>query len=44
MRASMGGGTSLVAVGEDYIDATALVMIDTAPRVEPDGWRASARS
>ncbi len=35
--ASMGGGTSLVAVGEDHIDATALVMVDIAPRTEPDG-------
>jgi pimeloyl-ACP methyl ester carboxylesterase len=35
--ASMGGGTSLVAIGEDHIDATALVMVDIAPRVEPDG-------
>ncbi len=35
--ASMGGGTSLVAVGEDQVDATALVMVDIAPRIEPDG-------
>jgi non-heme chloroperoxidase len=35
--ASMGGGTSLVAVGEDHVDATALVMVDTAPRVEREG-------
>ena len=35
--ASMGGGTSLVAVGEDRVDATALVLVDIAPRVEPDG-------
>ena len=35
--ASMGGGTSLVAVGEDHIDATALVMVDIGPRVEPEG-------
>ena len=35
--ASMGGGTSLVAVGEDRVDATALVMVDIAPRTEPDG-------
>jgi non-heme chloroperoxidase len=35
--ASMGGGTSLVAVGEDHIDATALVLVDIAPRIEPDG-------
>lgn len=35
--ASMGGGTSLVAIGEDRIDATALVLVDIAPRVERDG-------
>jgi non-heme chloroperoxidase len=35
--ASMGGGTSLVAVGEDHVDATALVMVDIAPRVEMEG-------
>ncbi len=35
--ASMGGGTSLVAVGEDRVDATALVLVDIAPTVEPDG-------
>ncbi len=35
--ASMGGGTSLVAVGEDHVDATALVIVDIAPRVEPQG-------
>ncbi len=35
--ASMGGGTSLVAVGEDHVDATALVLVDVAPRIEEDG-------
>ena len=35
--ASMGGGTSLVAIGEDRIDATALVLVDIAPRIEPEG-------
>src|SRR5262249_41968314 len=35
--ASMGGGTSLVAVGEDHIDATALVLVDIAPQIEPEG-------
>jgi pimeloyl-ACP methyl ester carboxylesterase len=35
--ASMGGGTSLVAVGEDWVDATALVLVDIAPRIEPEG-------
>ena len=38
--ASMGGGTSLVAVGEDHVDATALVLVDIAPRVEPTGVEA----
>jgi len=33
----MGGGTSLVAVGEDRVDATGLVLVDIAPRVEPAG-------
>lgn len=33
----MGGGTSLVAVGEDHIDATALVLVDIAPRIEKEG-------
>ncbi len=35
--ASMGGGTSLVAIGEDRVDATALVMVDIAPRIEAEG-------
>jgi pimeloyl-ACP methyl ester carboxylesterase len=35
--ASMGGGTSLVAVGEDRVDATALVLVDIAPQIEPEG-------
>ncbi len=35
--ASMGGGTSLVAVGEEHVDATALVMVDIAHRIEPEG-------
>jgi non-heme chloroperoxidase len=35
--ASMGGGTSLVAAGEDHVDATALVLVDVGPRVEPEG-------
>jgi pimeloyl-ACP methyl ester carboxylesterase len=33
--ASMGGGTSLVAVGEGHLDASALVLVDIAPRMEP---------
>lgn len=35
--ASMGGGTSLVAVGEDRVDATALVLVDIAPQIESTG-------
>lgn len=35
--ASMGGGTSLTAVGEGAVEARALVLVDTAPRVEPGG-------
>jgi len=35
--ASMGGGTSLVAVGESHVDATALVLVDIAPRIEAQG-------
>lgn len=35
--ASMGGGTSLTAVGEGSVEAAALVLVDTAPRVEPGG-------
>ena len=35
--ASMGGGTALVAVGERHLDAAALVLVDVAPHVEPDG-------
>ncbi len=35
--ASMGGGTSLVAIGEGHVDATALVLLDIAPKLEPDG-------
>jgi pimeloyl-ACP methyl ester carboxylesterase len=35
--ASMGGGTSLVAAGEDRVDATALVIVAVAPRIEGEG-------
>jgi pimeloyl-ACP methyl ester carboxylesterase len=35
--ASMGGGTSLLAVGEGRLDATALVLVDIAPRIEKEG-------
>lgn len=37
--ASMGGGTSLLAVGEGYIDASALILVDTAPNIEEAGVR-----
>ena len=39
LRAAMGGGTSLVAIGEQHIDAAALVLVDMAPRLEPSGTR-----
>lgn len=35
--ASMGGGTSLVAAGERYVDLSALVLVDIAPKLEPKG-------
>ena len=35
--ASMGGGTSLVAAGEHHVDATALVLVDVAARIEAEG-------
>lgn len=35
--ASMGGGTSLTAVGEDHVDATALVLVDIGHRIEAEG-------
>lgn len=37
--ASMGGGTSLTAVGEGSVAAKALVLVDTAPRIEVGGVR-----
>jgi non-heme chloroperoxidase len=37
--ASMGGGTSLVAVGENRVDAIALVLVDIAPQIEMQGAR-----
>ncbi len=37
--ASMGGGTSLTAVGEGRVDALALILVDTAPRIEAAGVR-----
>ena len=35
--ASMGGVTSLIAVGEALVDAMALVVVDTAPLIEAEG-------
>lgn len=35
--ASMGGGTSLVAIGERRVDAAALVLVDMAPHIEAEG-------
>jgi len=35
--ASMGGGTSLVAAGEGAVDASAVVLVDMAPKVEMEG-------
>ncbi|NML97091.1 alpha/beta hydrolase [Paraburkholderia sp. RP-4-7] len=35
--ASMGGCTSLVAVGEDSVDARALILVDIVPHTEPAG-------
>jgi pimeloyl-ACP methyl ester carboxylesterase len=35
--ASMGGGTALVAVGEGHVDAAALALVDTGPRIEQEG-------
>jgi pimeloyl-ACP methyl ester carboxylesterase len=35
--ASMGGITSLVAVGEGLVSAKGLVLVDVAPRIEPSG-------
>ena len=35
--ASMGGGVSLLATGEKRVEASALVLVDMAPKVEPEG-------
>lgn len=35
--ASMGGGTSLIAVGEGHIEAAALVLVDMAPQLSVEG-------
>lgn len=37
--ASMGGGVSLLAIGTGKVDAKALVLVDMAPRIEPEGSR-----
>src|SRR6266508_4659428 len=37
--ASMGGGTSLIAIGESHLEASALVLMDMAPQVEPERRR-----
>ena len=33
----MGGGVGLIAIGENHIKAIALVLVDMAPRIEPEG-------
>src|ERR1700683_685218 len=35
--ASMGAGISLVAVGENHVDAVALVLVDYAAQIDPEG-------
>lgn len=35
--ASMGGATSLIAVGEEHLRTSALVLVDVAPELEPEG-------
>ncbi len=35
--ASMGGGTSLLAAGEGHLIAAAVVLVDMAPRIAPEG-------
>jgi len=37
--ASMGGGVSLIAIGEAHLEASALVLVDMAPRMEAEGAR-----
>ena len=37
--ASMGGGTSLLAIGESHLEAAALVLVDMAPQIEAEGSR-----
>lgn len=35
--ASLGGGTSLVSVGEHHVDASAVVLVDIVPNTQPAG-------
>lgn len=35
--ASMGGNTSMIAVGDKLVDAAALVLVDVAPNIEAEG-------
>ncbi|MEM7100037.1 MAG: alpha/beta hydrolase [Pseudomonadota bacterium] len=35
--ASMGGGVALCAIGEGHLAARALILVDMAPRIEPEG-------
>jgi pimeloyl-ACP methyl ester carboxylesterase len=35
--AGLGGGTALLAVGEGFLDARALVLVNITPHIEPDG-------
>ena len=37
--ASMGGGTSLLAAGEGRVDASALVLVDMAPKLNEEGTK-----
>jgi non-heme chloroperoxidase len=37
--ASMGGGVSLLAIGEGHLEAAVLVLVDMVPQIEPDGVR-----
>jgi non-heme chloroperoxidase len=37
--ASMGGGVSLIAIGEAHLEASALVLVDMAPQMEAEGAR-----
>jgi non-heme chloroperoxidase len=37
--ASMGGGISLVATGENHLEVAALVLVDMAPHIETEGTR-----